>query len=185
MRNNVSRIFLILIAVAFCSQLTFGQKLSKKQFNIGATAAYWLDGTVKVDGIAGDKESSFLLRVFGDYFLIPNLSMGAYFNYSPISQYGVDGTYYEIGGSIKPKFMIGKDMAIKPGVNLGYSFTTAEIDQAEVDGFGLGVSVEIQKAVDKIIIFGEIGFISMPSGGNEWVEFSFAPIFYFGGGIAF
>ena len=174
-----------LVVFALCAMPLFGQDIMERTRDIGITAAYWLSGDISVDSYTGEKEGSFLLRAFGDFYLMPKLAMGVYFNFAPYSQDDIDVTFYEFGGSIKPKFMLDKDLALKPGLNIGYRMSTSDYDQAEIDALGLNLSVELQKQMDNMLIHGEFGFLAQPAGGNEWADVTFAPIIYFGGGITF
>ena len=156
-----------------------------KTLDVGVTAGYWFSGNVVIQGVDIDKDGAFLLRLFADSYLVPKVGFGGYFNFSPYSQGGISITMFEFGASIKPKFFLAPDLAIKPGLNLGYRFTTSDYDVAEISAFGINLSVEIQKSLSSVIVFGEFGFLAQPSGGNSTVEVTFAPIFYVAGGIAF
>lgn len=158
--------------------------LEGKTFDLGASAGFWFGGNVVIEGVDVEKDGAFLLRLFGDSYLMPKFAVGAFFNFSPYSQGGFDITMFEFGAALKPRFMVGPDVAIKPGLNIGYRFTTSDIDAAEINGLGINASVEVQKALPGVIIFGELGFLSQPSGGNSSVEVTFAPIFYFTAGVA-
>ncbi len=163
----------------------YGQSIMDKTRDLGVTAAYWLSGDISIEGVDIEKDGGFLLRAFGDFYLMPKLAMGMYFNFAPVSAGGEDATLYEFGGSIKPRFMLDKDMALKPGLNLGYRFSTADVEALEIDAFGINLSVELQKQLDNMMIHGEFGFLAQPAGGNEYADVTFAPIFYFGGGFTF
>jgi len=156
-----------------------------RSLDVGVTAGYWFGGNVVIQGVDVDKDGAFLLRLFADSYLVPKLAFGGYFNFSPYSQAGVSITMFEFGASIKPKFILAPDLAIKPGLNLGYRFTTSDFGPAEISAFGINLSVEVQKSLSSVIVFGEFGFLAQPSGGNSDVEVTFAPIFYVAGGIAF
>jgi len=181
----VARTLVIGIALTLLIIPLNAQNLESKKFDAGVTAGYWFSGTVIIDGVDVDKDGAFLLRAFGDAYVIPQLAFGGYFNYSPYSEAGYSLNLFEFGMAIKPRFMLAPDMAIKPGVNFGYRFTTSDFEPAEINAFGLNLSVEIQKQLSGMLVFGEIGFLAQPSGGNENVEVTFAPIFYIGGGIGF
>lgn len=174
----------VLILVAAPIQLQ-AQDLSNREYDFGVTAAYWMDGNIVIQGTDFDKDSAFLLRAFGDFYVVPKFAMGFFFNYSPYTQSGTDVNFYEFGGAFKLKFLLQKDLALKPGINIGYRFTSADVEVAEIDALGVNLSIELQKALDNMMIFGEFGFLSQPSGGNSDVEVTFAPIIYIGGGIAF
>jgi hypothetical protein len=157
--------------------------LEAKTFELGASAGYWFSGNVIIEGVDVDKDGAFLLRLFADSYLMPRIAFGGYFNFSPYSQSGIDITMFEFGATIKPRFIVAPDFAIKPGLNIGYRFTTSDLEVAEISALGINLSVEIQKSLPGVIIFGEIGFLSQPSGGNSTVEVTFAPIFYVSAGI--
>lgn len=157
--------------------------LEGKSFDLGVSAGYWFGGNVVIQGFDVDKDGAFLLRIFADSYLMPRFAFGGYFNFSPYSQDGIDITMFEFGAGIKPRFLLAPDVAIKPGLNIGYRFTTSDIDAAEISALGINVSVEVQKALPGLLIFGEFGFLSQPSGGNADIEVTFAPIFYFTAGV--
>lgn len=175
----------ISFAVLLCAMPLSAQGFAERETDVGVTAAYWLDGTVYIEGSEVEKESSFLLRAFADMYLIPKLAMGAYFNFAPYTQDGLDINFYEIGVSIKPRFIMSHDFAIKPGLNIGYRWSTSDEEDAEIDAMGLNLSIEFQKMMNERILFGEFGFLSQPSGGNDVVEVTYPPIIYFGAGITF
>ncbi len=175
-----SSLFIILIAC-----LASAQTLEDREQDYGFVVGYWTAGTVSVQGFEADKDGSLLLRVFADAYIMPKLAFGAYFNYAPYSQSGTDINALEFGGSIKPRFMIGEDVALKPGINFGYRWTSSDVSSAEIDAFGLNLSVELQKMINGRVFFGEFGFLSQPAGGNDLVDVTFAPIVYFGAGIVF
>ncbi|MEX1138327.1 MAG: hypothetical protein WEB33_02855 [Bacteroidota bacterium] len=157
--------------------------LEGKSFDLGVSAGYWFGGNVVIEGFDVDKDGAFLLRIFADSYLMPRFAFGGYFNFSPYSQEGVSITMFEFGAGIKPRFLLAPDFAIKPGLNIGYRFTTSDIDAAEISALGINVSVEFQKAMPGVFLFGEFGFLSQPSGGNADIEVTFAPIFYFTAGV--
>lgn len=157
--------------------------LEGKSFDLGVSAGYWFGGNVVIQGFDVDKDGAFLLRIFADSYLMPRFAVGGYFNFSPYSQEGVSITMFEFGAGIKPRFLLAPDFAIKPGLNIGYRFTTSDISAAEISALGINVSVEFQKAMPGVLLFGEFGFLSQPSGGNADIEVTFAPIFYFTVGV--
>ena len=157
--------------------------LEGKSFDLGVSAGYWFGGNIVIEGFDVEKDGAFLLRIFADSYLMPRFAFGGYFNFSPYSQSGIDITMFEFGAGIKPRFLLAPDFAIKPGLNIGYRFTTSELDAAEISALGINVSVEFQKAMPGVLLFGEFGFLSQPSGGNSAVEVTFAPIFYVTAGV--
>jgi len=174
---------LIIAIISMSFSNIFAVDLKAKQYDFGFVLGYWMSGDVSISGFTAEKEGSVLIRGFADAYLIQKLAMGVYFNFSPIEQDGEEITVFEFGGSIKPRFFIQDDLAIKPGLNIGYRSTSGEFDLMETDGFGVNLSVEVQKALEKMVISFEGGFLAQPAGGNEWIDLTYAPIFYIGVGV--
>lgn len=177
-------LIIVLVIMVLCSSV-YSLDLKSKEYDFGFTVGYWMSGDVDVSGYTEEKDGSLLFRAFADAYLIPKLAMGAYFNFSPIDQDGEEVTVFEFGGSIKPRFFIAEDLAIKPGLNFGYRTTSGDEDIFDTDGFGLNLSIEVQKALETMILSFESGFLAQPSGGNEWIDFTWAPIMYIGAGLTF
>ena len=183
MRKSV---ILMLLLVLEIGSILFSQvDLKSKEYDLGFMGGLWLSGDVTAGGGTGEKESSFLLRGFVDAYMIPKFALGAYMNFSPINEDGYDITMFEFGVSIKPRFFINEDLAIKPGLNIGYRSLSGEEEDAEADGLGVNLSVEVQKSLETMILSFEGGFLSQPVGGNEWISISWAPIMYLGAGLTF
>ncbi|NOR44944.1 MAG: hypothetical protein GQ534_05100 [Candidatus Delongbacteria bacterium] len=173
---------LVLILILGSSLLFSKVDLKSKEYDFGFTLGYWMSGDVDISGYTAEKDGSFLLRGFVDAYLIPKLAMGAFVNFAPISQDGGEFKMFEFGCSIKPRFFINEDLAIKPGINFSYRTSSGDL---EMDGLGINLSIEVQKALETMILSFEGGFLSQPVGGDGWVDISWAPIMYIGAGLTF
>jgi hypothetical protein len=178
-----------------------------------------------------NKKTGFLIKGYYDAYLIPQLACGAYVSYflapanisytkstiTPVYlgngqyQYVSTETNYsydfhnqaiEIGGSIKPRFFIGSNWAVKPGLNMGYRrvyFNESDLDaagflqyfnskhkKAVADGMGVNLSVEAQYSYSQdMSLYVEAGFLTQPFGGTLNVTtLQFGPILYFTIGAA-
>ena len=180
MRRILSSFLLLSVLLAFSGLHAQTVDMQKKEWDLGLTAAYWLSGDISVSQYDVEKEGSFLLRAFADSYITPKFSMGGFFNFSPYDQGGASITAYEFGAAFKGRFFFSPDFAIKPGLNIGYRWSSGD---TEMDGLGVNLSIEFQKAMQKIIIFGEFGFLSQPAGGDANFDIQWAPIIYFGGGV--
>ncbi len=160
----------------------------------GISAGLWMSGDVSVWNeyidIEVTKESSLMVRAILDASVAEKLYMGLYANYSPFTaSFGSmeeDGTMFEIGGSIKPKFMLDPTIVCKPGLNIGYRKISSDEMMDDIEGLGVNLSIELQFLTDsdyKFYIDG--GFLAQPAGGNEDVDATFGPILYILGGISF
>ena len=179
----MKKIAILMLVLLGSGCLLFSQvDLKSKEYDLGFTVGYWMSGDVDISGYTAEKDGSFLLRRFVDAYLIPKLAMGAYLNFAPISQDGGEFTMFEFGCSIKPRFFIKEDLAIKPGINFGYRTSSGDL---EMDGLGINLSVEVQKAMETMILSFEGGFLSQPVGGDGWVDIAWAPIMYIGAGLTF
>ncbi len=178
--------------------------LQNKSYEYGFSVGILFPGRIEISDADNEfnKTSSFLIKGFIDSYLMPKLAAGLYLQYSystleekdtyneEITNHNV--SIFEIGGSIKPRFILSPSWALKPGLNIGFrkfffNFSSdcgIEVDNA--DGFGVNVSVEIQHLYsNNLIIFLDIGMVSQPYGGKQDVTYiDFAPIFYLNAGFA-
>jgi hypothetical protein len=166
--------------------------LMARTHDFGITGGLWLGGEISLGdlGARPEKKAGLILRVFYDEYVIEKLAVGAYANFSPItSEASTTGaTMIEFGGSIKPRFPLGDGGAVlKIGLNIGYRMYSSDIPEMDkIDAMGLNLTIEVQfKTASKIAPFIEAGFLSQPVGGNKISDVTFAPIIYFGGGVAF
>jgi len=165
--------------------------LQSREYDIGLEAGLWFPGTVYVEDSDLDKDAGPLFRIFADTYVAPKFAVGVYGNYSTVSLSSgsteVDATFWEIGMALKPKFMLSSDVALKPGLNIGYRKSSIDINNFDpADGMGLNLSVELQFALQGgYIFFIDGGFLSQPVGGNDKADVTWAPIIYLCGGIAF
>jgi len=170
---------------------SYGQ-FASRTMDIGLGAGYNLGGTVKVSGADLDMEGNFLLQAFADFYLVEKFSWGVYAKFGP----GVKAefsdetaTLYEFGMGLKPRFIVsdGK-LAIRPGLEIGYRIIDidSDVDGIDVNGLGLNAHVEVQfMTSSNIVPFGQIGFLTQPSGGNDYDDVTWAPMFYLMAGVAF
>jgi hypothetical protein len=176
---------LVVIVLLFQNQAVLASEgsIEDKNFDIGVSVGNWFSGDVSVTRATVEKDASMLIRLFGDAYLIPQFGVGVYFNYSPISQDDIDVTVTEFGAALKARFFLSPEVAIKPGVNVGYRLGSSDIKSVDHDGLGMNASVELQLWLQPILLFGEIGFLTQPSGGNDFTDVTYSPIFYVAGGI--
>jgi hypothetical protein len=174
------------------------EKFEAKQYDIGFSAGFWLPGTITIEDVDVDKEIGPLIRIFYDSYINPKFAVGGYFNYSSavISYETLEANadFLEIGIAFKPRFFIGPDMALKPGLNIGYRMANRELlmgyEAADTNtkskGMGVNLSVELQfMQKDDYIFFVESGFITQPTGGNSNADVTWGPILYLTCGLAF
>ena len=173
---------LVLMLILGASLLFSKVDLKSKEYDLGFMAGLWMGGTVWVGGSEEEKDASILFRGFADAYLIPKLAMGTFINLAPISQDGGEFIMFEFGCSIKPRFFIKEDLAVKPGLNISYRTSSGDL---EMDGLGINLSVEVQKAMETMILSFEGGFLSQPVGGDGWNDIAWTPIMYLGAGVTF
>lgn len=163
--------------------------LSNTSWEAGVALGPWFGGTVNIEGDV-DKDASFMLKTYYDGYLMPKLAMGAYICWVPSLSYSrvsISSASFEIGGTIKPRFLISPTVALKPALEIGYriiSFSKSGIESAS--GMALNFNLEAEFAVHKnIAVFGALGFLAQPVGGNGDFDYSFAPIFFLNFGAEF
>ena len=192
------KIFACLLISVVTANLYAGSFETKK-YEFGISSGVLFPGKVYIS-LHGDhvkQKSNFLLRGYADAFIIPQLAFGCYFNYSTlnleddIEVFGKEikksGTpIWEIGGTIKPRFIINEKIAIKPGFSFGHRRFAGDNDFSKWKGLALNGSCEIQyRLSDKLRLFEETGFLYQPYGGNVDTDVTFDPIFYVVFGVAF
>jgi len=146
-----------------------------------------LPGTVSVDGYDLDSESSLLVRLTYDSFRMPTLGFGAFLNYSNVGVEGETGSMITLGVGIKPRWLVGaaQDQFLDIGLNIGYRTVESDAFSDTVEGLAVNMSVEWIKPLDatRDLIF-DFGFITQPSGGNDYADVTWGPIFYLSAGIS-
>ncbi len=172
---------------------TFGEK--KFEFGIAPGVLFPGDIYISLYGESVKQNSNFLIRTYADAYVIPQISFGVYFNYTTlnlekdIEVFGEKiertGTpIWEIGGAIKPRFILSEKFALKPGFNIGHRQFAGENDFTTWKGLALNASCELQYYLsEQVNIFAETGFLYQPYGGNEDTDITFDPIFYLVFGI--
>jgi hypothetical protein len=169
------------------------QGLMARNGDFGLSVVFWGGGTVSFEDYyhpEHEKETSVLIRIFYDSYLMEKFAAGLYFNISPVKLELFDegATMFEIGGAFKPRFPLADGKAvIKMGLNIGYRFYSSDIDVVKKSqGLGINGSFEVQfDAGSYIVPFIEFGLLSQPVGGTHGeTDITFGPIFYFGAGIA-
>lgn len=99
--------------------------LSKCTYEVGAALGVWFAGTVH-SNISGygedyDKDASFMMRFYLDGYLMPKFAVGLVMYWEPsITVWGESGHAFEIDGSIRPRFLLSPQVAIKPTLEIGY-----------------------------------------------------------------
>ena len=185
----------ILFLTSHANSAAFTEK--KIDFGIAPGILFSGDIYVSLYGERVKQNSSFLLRTYADAFVIPQISFGLYFNYTTlnlekaIEVFGekIESTgtaIWEIGASIKPRFILSEKFALKPGINIGHRRFAGENDFTTWQGLALNASCELQYRLPGWVnIFAETGFLYQPYGGNEDTDITFDPIFYLVLGIVF
>jgi len=178
--------------------IVYAGSFEEKKYEAGIAAGLLMPGEVYIS-LHGDnvkQKSNFLLKGFADAYIIPQLAFGIYFNYSSlnlkndIEVFGKtikkSGTpIWEIGASIKPRFILLEKFAVKPGFLIGHRQFAGENSFSKWKGLALNGSCEFQyRLSDEITIYQETGFVYQPYGGNVDTDVTFDPILFFLLGIA-
>lgn len=172
---------------------------TEKKFDFGIAPGILFSGDIYVSlyGESVKQNSSFLLRTYADAFVIPQISFGLYFNYTTlnlakdIEVFGEKieksgAAIWEVGASIKPRFILSEKFALKPGFNIGHRRFAGQNDFTTWQGLALNASCELQYSLPGWVnAFAETGFLYQPYGGNEDTDITFDPIFYLVLGIVF
>jgi hypothetical protein len=186
MRWNYKTILVIVVALMLFGSVAQAQKQS---WNLNFKGGIMLPGTVTIEGFDADTEMGWIVNTAFDAMVAEKLSMGGYFFYSGITE-GETGesnsaNIMSIGGTLKGRFALKGGTQLRPGVIFAYQITT--VDEVEdINGLNVGFTFEaVFPLKDFNAIVAELGFTTQPSGGNEDVEVTWAPIFYLTVGYEF
>lgn len=198
--RSVTIVLALVLSVALVSMASAGE-LENRPRDIGLYGGVLLPGSISIDAgdlysIDVDTEMGFTLKAYFDQFVSPMFSVGVYGQYVSTSlshkdtDVELDAETYELGLTLKPKFIISPTTAVKPGIEIGYRKLSRESlapdDNTDAEGLALNMSAEVQFMLDSGYIFGlTFGFIAQPAGGNEDADVTWAPIWYAMGGIVF
>jgi len=121
-----------------------------------------------------------------DTYQISSVGFGAFLNVASLSVEEESGTMFTLGAAIKPRWMVGaaKDRTLDIGLLIGYRSVSSDEFDDSIEGLALNLLVEYTKpgATRDLIFSG--GFISQPTGGNEDITVTWAPIFHIGIGVS-
>jgi hypothetical protein len=204
MNRMVVGCVLSLVALLLLLEPAGARSFEEKSYEIGIAGGILLSGDVYISlhGDDVERSSNILFRGFVDSYVVPKLAVGAYIAYSTLNLkedieigfWGDDEEYrieksgisaLELGGAIKPRFIISHRVAVKPGITIGYRKFFGETDFSTWQALGIGGSCEVQfRANDTMILYQETGFLSQPTGGNVDTDVTFGPTFYLLFGVA-
>jgi hypothetical protein len=145
-------------------------------------------GKPNVGGTELDLKVSPALKLDLDGILVPKLSMGLFFLYTPMKLKDSDenNNFMSVGMTIKPRFTVATGLQIRPGVAIGYNHIKNKDMEDPSNGLNIGFQIEVSKTIQENLgIVGEFGFASQPVGGDGNVDITFPPIFYLCLGLEF
>lgn len=159
-------------------------------FAVNVKGGLFLTGPGKPDvgGTELKLKVSPLLKADLDGILVPKLSMGLFFLYTPmkVENYDNSNNFFSVGMTIKPRFTVTEGLQVRPGLAVGYNHIKNKDMKDPSNGLNIGFQIEISKTIQENIgIVGEFGFASQPVGGDGNVDITFPPIFYICLGVEF
>ena len=167
MKKNVLSVMVILLLIFVSTTVVQAQKQS---WNMNIKGGILLPGTVTVEGYDADLDMGWIANLAIDALLAEKVSMGGFVYYSGVTPEELDesANILGLGGTIKGRFTLKGGTQIRPGLVLTYQMTSGDAFE-DVKGFGVGFTGEVVFPLkDFNAIVAELGFISQPSGGNEY-----------------
>lgn len=155
----------------------------EQSWNWNFKGGIMLPGTVTIEGFGdADTELGWIVNTAFDALVAEKFSMGGYLFYSGITEAESGESYganvLSIGGALRGRFKLQGGIQLRPGIVLAYQSTTGDAFD-DLTGLNIGLSFDVVfplKGFNAIV--GELGFMTQPSGGNEDVNVTWAPIFY-------
>ena len=124
--------------------------------------------------------SGLMLHTFYDHFVAEHFGLGVFFSFSrpELNFFEEPASYTEVGLALKPRFFLGDNFTVKPGLNLGYRVINESFIEDPVTGLGIDLTTEIQfNIAGAFKPYVDLGFITQPTGGNEDSDITFGPVF--------
>jgi hypothetical protein len=151
----------------------------ERKFGVSALAGLVFPGTITVDDVDVDTEMGFSLRVAGDFFVTPRISMGVYLERIAVSAEDVDAdaTMLGFGGTLVGRFGPTNRGHFRAGLGLAYQTSDVDGPGDDVTGFGISPFVDYVFPVGQASWFAHLGFNAQPSGGNDAVDVTWGPLF--------
>lgn len=152
-----------------------------RSWALSAAAGVAFPGTITVESTDLDTKTGFDLRAAADFFVVPKLSLGVYVQRTSTSleDRDYDVAVTGLGGTIVGHFGAANQGHLRAGLGIAYQIDTVDLPGAR-DAKGLGLSPFIgyvQPLQGGASIFGQLGFITQPTGGNSDVDVTWGPIF--------
>lgn len=157
--------------------------LGPKSYAFGVGIGYASGGSITWDGSDYSPDGGFLLDLYFDKILIPELSMGAYVTLSSMSYdsgwSSADISYQSLGGVLKARFQLSKSVRLRPGLTLGYNRMSSSAFDETSTGMNIGMHVDLAIATSPTFaVVPRLGFFTQPSGGYPNNAVTFGPHFY-------
>ncbi len=160
----------------------------KHSWNLGAKTGLLFPGTVYIDDVEADTELGFMLGSYIDALVIPKLSIGGYvdFFYTTAEYSGDSATVFSLGATLKGRFQIAEMFELRPGIALGYNYSSVEGLDDGANGFNIAAKLEAAVPVkENINVLVELSFLSQPAGGTGDLDVTWTPIFFLAAGIEY
>jgi len=177
-----------LLAGAFLLLLSIAPRVSG-QAELSVSGGFLLPGEAYVEefDFYPDIDLSPMVSLSYDSYQISSLGFGVFLNAASLSVEGEGGTMITLGGAVKPRWMVGaaKDLTLDIGLGIGYRSVSSDEFEDSIQGLALNCLIELTKPMTTHDLIFSLGFISQPTGGNEDITVTWAPIFHLGVGISF
>lgn len=162
-------------------------------WGVALKGALLTEGEVRLDGddfeAKMQTETAILGVVEAHRWVAEGFGIGVYGAFATLSVEDTDdgeATLRVVGATLKTRFDMGDATELRLGVNIGYQQVEPEdSDSDEINGLGVGATADLVFGTASTRFLGTVGFLSQPSGGNDDIELTFEPIWYFGAGVEF
>ena len=159
-----------------------------KKWHVSGKLGLSLGGDVNIDPPDRDFEVDSHMQFSGDVdaMVAEKLSVGGRFKLS-FPEVGDEGeTLLGIGPTIKAHFQPHEKLKVSPGIAILYHNLSSVAGGDNVTGLGTEFFAEVGTPITKDLdLIGEFGFNAQPTGGNNDVDVTWAPMFYLVFGVRY
>ncbi len=184
MKKSLFTLVLMMLTIALYSQ----EPPSSVALSLKGGLQFPGPGQPNINGNEFELKTSPFIKGDLDGILVPKLSMGLYFCYTPmkVEEFDENNNFFSVGMTIKPRFTVAEGVQVVPGVAIGYNHIKNDLMEDPSNGLNVGFQIEVSKQMkDNLGIVGEFGFFSQPVGGDGNIDITFPPIMYLCVGIQF
>jgi hypothetical protein len=147
---------------------------------VGGAVGVLFGGTISTDYGEVGTTTGYTARLNADYFLVRRFSFGLLLQASGTeTEGGASASVVAIGPSLTAHLGNLDAFHFRATVGIQYQMTSVDaVSGSGITGLGIPFSIDLVFPTRSANLFGQVGFISQPTGGNSASDVAWKPMFY-------